>query len=64
MMLNERAKQALQAMPRELLGKTLILAEAAAKRDKAAVLTAVRNMTDEEITEALRVWKIAFEGEK
>lgn len=34
MMLNERAKQELQAMPRELLGKTLSLAEAAAKRDK------------------------------
>ena len=52
MMLNERAKQELQAMPRELLGKTLSLAEAAAKRDKAAVATAIKNMTDEEIAEA------------
>lgn len=62
MMLNERAKQELQAMPRELLGKPLSLAEAAAKRDKAAVATAIKNMTDEEIAEALRVWKIVFEG--
>lgn len=62
MMLNERAKQELQAMPRELLGKKLSLAEAAAKRDKAAVATAIKNMTDEEIAEALRVWKIVFEG--
>lgn len=64
MMLNERAKQALQAMPRELLGKTLNLAEAAAKRDKVAVAAAIKNMTDEEIAEALRVWKIVFEGGK
>ena len=64
MMMNERAKQELQAMRGELLGKTISLAEAAAKRGKAAVLTAVRNMTDEEIAEALRVWKTAFEGGK
>lgn len=64
MMLNERAKQELQAMPRELLGKILSLAEAAAKRDKAAGATAIKNMTDEEIAEALRVWEIVFEGEK
>lgn len=64
MMLNERAKQELQAMPRELLGKTLSLAEAAAKRDKAAVATAIKNMTGEEVAEALRVWKIVFEEGK
>lgn len=62
-MLNERAKREIQAMPRELLEKMFSLAEAAAKRDKAAVLTAVRNMTDGEAAEALRVWKIVFQKE-
>lgn len=62
-MLNERARREIQAMPRELLEKMFSLAEAAAKRDKAAVLTAVRNMTDEEAAEALRVWKIVFQKE-
>lgn len=63
MMLSERAKQELQAMPRELLGKMLNLAEAAAKRDKAAVSMAIENMTDGEAAEAIRVWKIVFARE-
>lgn len=46
MMLNERAKQELQAMPRELLGKTLSLAEAAAKRDERRNSRSVKGMED------------------
>lgn len=62
-MVNERAKREIQAMPRELLEKILSLAEAAAKRDTAAVLTAVRNMTDGEAAEVIRAWDIVFQEE-
>lgn len=62
-MLNERAKREIQAMPRELLEKMFSLAEAAAKRNKAAVSAAIESMTDEEAAEALRVWKIVFQKE-
>lgn len=62
-MLSERVKQELQAMPRELLEKMFALVEAAAKRDETAVSTAIRNMTDAEAAETLRVWKIVFPKE-